>query len=168
MTNEEKKLREAIRKTINEILTEKKGETLSGMKKVKETHKHTEPAKNVKTPKTTKVTKDAPTASVTATSEVKPDDNGVEIKKMKGKDNELPKKENDSFEINIDGIEYKVKGASNAESSYTLLIGQIKKALEGKGKFVKKIDIEMGDKKDVVEEQIRSMVREQLKKFLFN
>ena len=165
---QEQKLRESIRKQILDLISEAKGETMSGMKKVKETHKQTAPAKGVKAPKTTKVTKDSPPASVTATKETKAEPTGVEVKKMKDSDKDKPKKEDGSFEIEIDGIEYKVKGPSNAESSYTLLIGQIQKALEGKGKYVKKINIEMGDKKDVVEESVRSLVREELKKFLFS
>ena len=167
MTNEQK-LRKAIHNQITSILSEAKGETMSGMKKVKETHKQTEPAKNVKAPKTTKITKDSPPASVTATSEVKPDDDGIEIKKMKGKEKELPKKDNGNFEINVNGVDYKVKGASNADSSYTLLIGQIQKALEGKGKYVTKISIEMGDKKDVVKESIRLLVKDELMTYLLS
>jgi hypothetical protein len=159
----EKKIREVVRSLIKEILSEKKSESLSGMKKMKDTSTHTEPAKGVKAPKTTKVTKDSPPASVTATSEVKPDDTGVEVKKMK--DAEEPKKSSgDKYETTCYGAELVVNGSSHADINHLLMVGRIKQALEGKGKYVKKITIEMGEPDKL--EEVRKVVREHIKNIL--
>lgn len=154
-----------ISKIIKEVLSEKKSESLSGMKKMKDSSTHTEPKTGVKPPKTTKVTKDSPPASVTATSEVKPDDTGVETKKMKKSDTIEPKQTGgDTYETECYGVELKVKGSSHADINHLLMVGRIKQALEGKGKYVRKITIEMGDADKL--EEVRRVVRENIKKML--
>lgn len=160
----EKKLREFINKTIVTIISENKdGAKLSGMSPIKDKNTSIKPDKLDKK----SVMKGDTPASVTATSETKPDDTGVEVKKMKNSDDQKPKITDDSFELNIDGIELNVKGKSNAGVSYTYLIGQIKKSLEGKGHYVKKINIEL-EPRDTIYENIRSIVRSELIKYLFD
>jgi len=145
MIKNDKALREYIRKQIMDFLKEDKTETNSGMTKAKDTKVHTDSKKEVK-PKSTKVTDDTKPASVTATVEVEADDNEVEVKTMKDKDE--PKDEVNSFECEELGVKLKVKGKSMVSVNALYFIGQARKALEGAGEYIESIDVKMGKKKD--------------------
>src|SRR3990167_3779904 len=183
---DEKKLRDYIKTKVVEFLTERKvlaeaekegkGKPTSGMKKEKVGTTHTEKTKS-KNPPAKKVTDGGPDNKTLANAEPTPVDNEVKVMKdikgeqpiEKGKDG----KQEGSFKINTYGADLDVKGASHADINYTYLMGQIKKSLEGRGTYVKKVTIEMGEpEKEKVEEskevkqlrnKIRSIVKEQLK-----
>jgi len=124
------------------LLEEKDAEVkpTSGLKKLPDSDVHTKKTKS-KNPPSKKITPDGPENKTLADAEPTKVDN--EVKTMKQKDES--KKTENSFETTCLGVSLKVKGRSFADINHLYLIGQIKKALEGKGEYVNKVTIEMGE-----------------------
>ena len=178
---EDKKLRGFIREKVLEYLTEKKilaeakekegsGKPTSGMTKTKDSKTHTDKTKS-KNPPAKKVTADSPDKSTFLTgAEPTPVDN--EAKEMKEPDNteftDRGKyvKEGSGYKTECMGIDLDVKGSSYADINHLYLLAQMRKALEGRGEFIKKVTVEMGEKeKEKVEEskeikELRKKIRE--------
>ncbi len=184
---DEKKLRKYIRakvfefitkqKVLSEIKNEGKGKPTSGMKKEKIGTIHTEKTKSVNPP-TKKVTDGGPENKTLSTAE--PTEVESENKEKKLPDNtefaDRGKfvKEGNGYKTECMGIELDVKGNSYADINHLYLLAQMKKALEGRGEFIKKVTIEMGPKDKIDESikvkllrnKIRKLVKEELKKKL--
>lgn len=187
---DEKKLREFIRAKILEFITEQKvlaeaekeghGKPTSGLKKEKVGTTHTEKTKS-KNPPAKKVTDGGPENKTLATAE--PTKVESENKEKKEPDNtefaDRGKyvKEGNGYKTECMGVELDVKGSSYADINHLYLLAQMKKALEGRGEFIKKVTVEMGPKeKEEIKEskevkqlraKIREIVKEQLKKKKF-
>jgi len=174
----EKELREHIRAKVLQFLTEKKvlqetkeeghGKPTSGLTKAKEGSVHTEKTKS-KNPPAKKVTDGGPENKTLTTAEPTKVDN--EVKVMKKSDGEEPiergkdgKQSADGFKTNCYGADLEVKGVSHADINHTYLMGQIKKSLEGRGTYVKKVTIEMGEPEKLEESKeiktLRKKIRE--------
>jgi hypothetical protein len=186
---DEKKLREFIRAKIVGFITEQKvlaevekeghGKPTSGLKKEKVGTTHTEKTKS-KNPPAKKVTDGGPENKTLATAEPTKVDN--EAKEMKQPENtEFTDKgkyvkEGSGYKTECMGIELDVKGSSYADINHLYLLAQMRKALEGRGEFIKKVTVEMGEKeKEKIKEskevrqlrtKIRQLVKEELKKKL--
>lgn len=179
------KLRGFIREKVLEFLTEKKileeaekegkSKPTSGMTKTKNSKTHTNSNKTTG-PKAGKVTTEGPGKSTLATAEPTEVDNEVKVMKKtddepieKGKDG---KQSSDGYKTECLNVKLDVKGISHADINHLYLIGQIRKSLEGRGTYVKKVTIEMGEP-DKLEEskevkkfrsKIKSLIKEELKK----
>lgn len=188
---DDKKLREFIRAKIVEFITEQKvlaeaekeghGKPTSGLKKEKVGTTHTEKTKS-KNPPAKKVTDGGPENKTLATAE--PTKVESENKEKKEPDNTefadrgKYTKEGSGYKTECMGIELDVKGSSYADINHLYLLAQMRKALEGRGEFIKKVTVEMGPKekeeikesKDVqrLRTKIRELVKEQLKKKSLN
>jgi len=186
-TTEDAKLRKFIQEKVLEFLTEKKvlaeakekeghGKPTSGLKKETVGTTHTEKTKS-KNPPAKKVTDGGP-ENKTLTTE-KPTEIDKENKEVKNPENteftDRGKfvKEGNGFKTECMGIELDVKGSSYADINSLYLLAQMRKALEGRGEFIKKVTVEMGPKekenvKESVEitklrKKIKSIIVEQLK-----
>ena len=189
---EEAKLRKLIQEKVFEFLTQKKvvseakekeghGKPTSGLKKETVGTTHTEKTKS-KNPPAKKVTDGGPENKTLATAEATKIES--ETKEMKQPDNteftDRGKyvKEGSGFKTECMGIELDVKGRSYADINSLYLLAQMRKALEGRGEFIRKVTVEMGEKKtekDTVKEsveiqnlrkKIKSIIKEQLEKKL--
>ena len=185
---EDTKLRQFIREKVLEFLTEKKvlaeakkeeghGKPTSGLEKTKDSTTHTEKTKS-KNPPAKKVTDGGPENKTLADAE--PTKVESETKEMKDPDNteftDRGKyvKEGSGYKTECMGIELDVKGSSYADINHLYLLAQMRKALEGRGEYIKKVTVEMGEKeKEKVEEskeikdlrkKIREIVVKELKK----
>lgn len=189
----EKKLRKLIQEKVIEFITEQKvlseaekegkGKPTSGMKKEKVGTTHTEKTKSVNPP-AKKVTDGGPENKTLTTAE--PTKVESENKEKKEPDNtefaDRGKyvKEGNGYKTECMGIELDVKGNSYADINYLYLLSQMRKALEGRGEFIKKVTVEMGEKekeKEKIKEskevqqlrtKIRQLVKEELRKKTLN
>lgn len=184
---DDKKLRDYIRGKITEFIAEQKvlteaekeghGKPTSGLKKEKVGTIHTEKTTS-KNPSAKKVTDGGPENKTLSTAE--PTKAKSENKEKKEPDNtefadrgKYVKKGN-GYKTECMGVELDVKGSSYADINHLYLLAQMKKALEGRGEFIKKVTVEMGPKeKEEMKEskeirklrnKIREIVMEQLKK----
>lgn len=182
---DETKLRKFIKEQVLEFLTKKKilaeaekegpSKPTSGMTKTKSSKTHTDSNKTTG-PKAGKVTTEGPGKSTLANAEPTEVDNEVKVMKTtedepieKGKDG---KQSSDGYKTECLGVELDVKGVSHADINHLYLIGQVRKALEGRGTYVKKVTIEMGEpekleeSKEMIEfrSKIRGLIKEELKK----
>ncbi len=188
-TMEDKKLREFIRAKVIEFLTEQKilieadskktgkikSSPTSGMETLKVGDTHTEKNKGEKP--NFKVSDIGPNEKTFLTG-TEPEPVGNETKEVEDKTDEAllkgkyPGSTADNFKGECMGVDLEVKGSSYAEINSLYLIAQIRKALEGRGEFVKKVTIEMGKPDELTESadvkklrsKIRNIIKEELKK----
>lgn len=73
-----------------------------------------------------------------------------------------------NFKTNVLGVELTVNGRSHADINSLLVVGFIRKHLEGRGQFIKKITIELEDptEKTLKESKLRSAIRSIIKDVL--
>lgn len=174
---EETKLRKLIREKVlayfaeQKILKEAKedghGKPTSGLTKSKNSDTHTEKTKS-KNPPAKKVTDGGPENKTLANAE--PTKIESENKEKKEPDNtefaDRGKyvKEGSGYKTECMGIDLEVKGSSYADINHLYLLAQMRKSLEGRGEFIKKVTVEMGEKGKVEESKeikdLRKKIRE--------
>ncbi len=124
----------------------------SGYKKAPETKKNIQTGKKFKTPEFTPKSIDGAKTHLTTT---KPDEPELDSYAKVNTKNTV---EDDHFNIVDYDVELDVKGRSMAQVYYTNIIYSVRKYAEGRGQVVKKITIEMEDKKKMTNENVEKLV----------